>query len=344
MVTSYIGADVDCKMIDLAVEQKSEIVSRYRVPTSITAVREVLRNIHGKKVLAFEESALAHWLYRNLKNDVERIIVCDPRRNAYIAKDGDKDDCIDARKLAELLRGGYLREVYHSDDDRQVLLKRWVGLYHDRVREAVRQVNKLRGCCRFYGLRIPVRVIRDPPCRSLWQATLSDPELLDQLEVLWPGVDATIDQADKCRRKMRSLSKAYPIVGYWQELPGVGPVRAITLFAYLDDPWRFSKPSKLWKYCGVGLERTSSGKDRYGRLRVGRLQLAWQVNKRLKDATIGAAISAIRQQNNVFSRQYERLVQNGLTPANARHTVARKMLTVMWGMWKSNRPFDPRLV
>jgi hypothetical protein len=128
-------------------------------------------------------------------------------------------------------------------------------------------------------------------------------------------------------------------------LPGVGPIRAITLYAYLDTPWRFaSNPHKLWKYCGGGLEHAGSGKDRNGKMKMGTIQLAWQVNKRLKGAIMGAAISAVRQGHNLFAAQYERLVQDGLTTGNALHTVARKMLNVMWGMWKTGTRFDPKLV
>ena len=162
--------------------------------------------------------------------------------------------------------------------------------------------------------------------------------------MLWPGYDAAKDQVKICKQRLRQLSKAYPIIGEWQELPGIGPIRAVTLYAYLDTPWRFKTPEKICKYCGVGLVRSSSGKDRFGKPKVGQLKLAWQVNKRLKDAVMGGAVSAIGQGKNAFAAKYERLVRDGLTPANARHTVARKLLTVMWGMWKSNRPFNPKLV
>ena len=66
------------------------------------------------------------------------------RRNKLISSDGDHDDRIDSGKLAILLAGGYLREVYHSDDDKRVELKHWVSLYHDRIRDAVRNINKIR--------------------------------------------------------------------------------------------------------------------------------------------------------------------------------------------------------
>jgi transposase len=328
-------------MTDLAVERGGHIVGRYRVSTDISTLRHVLENIGGTRKMAIEEGPLAHWLYRNLRDHVEQFVVSDPRRNAYIAKDGDKDDPIDARKLAELLRGKFLRPVYHSDDDRQVLLKRWVGHYHDRVREAVRQWHKLRDCCWYYGVRLSIRALQDPASREAWLRGLPDPTLALQVEMLWPGLQAIRAQVKVCRRTMGRLARAYEVIGHWRALPGVGPIRATTLYAYLDTPCRFQTKQKLWKYCGVGLERTSSGKDRYGRPKVGRLQLAWQVNKRLKNAVMGAALSAIRQGNNPFARQHERMVHQGVTSTNARHTVARKLLTVMWGMWKTQQPYDP---
>ena len=89
------------------------------------------------------------------QGEVDELIVCDPRRNRLISDDGDKADAIDAGKLAELLRGRHPRAVYHSENDQQVWLKQWVSLYHDRVREEVRQINKSRARCRMHGLRPP---------------------------------------------------------------------------------------------------------------------------------------------------------------------------------------------
>jgi transposase len=297
--------------------------------------------VGGPKALAFEEGPLAHWLRRNLLAHVDRLVVCDPRRNAYIAKDGDKDDAIDAAKLAELLRGDFLREVYHSDDDASVRLKRWVQLYHDRTQAGTREINKLRACCRHQGVRPVRRVLRDPVGRQAWLATLDDADLREQLTLRWLSLDAIVEQVRHARRQVHRLSRPFEIIGLWQAVPGIGLIRAATLRAYLDTPWRFRTREKLWKYVGVGLERTSSGKDRAGRPVVGRLQLGWAVNKRLKDAVMGATLSAIRQGHNGFAAQYERKVRDGLTPAKARHTVARKLVTVLWAMWKTHQPFDP---
>ena len=343
MTTYYIGADVHSNSTELAIEKRNKIVARYSVPTTIPAISNVLDSLQGKKYLATEEGPMASWLYRNLNKKVDKFIVSDPRRNKLSCSDGDRDDKIDAARLASLLRGNYLRAVYHSDDDQRAELKHWVALYHDRIRDAVRNINKIRARCRMHGLTIPRAVVREPSYRRQWLLKINHPVLAKQLNMLWIGYDATAKQTRIAKQQLIQLSKKYHLICFWKELPGIGLIRATTLFAYLDTPWRFKQKNRLWKYCGVGLQRITSGTDKKGRPKPARLQLPWAVNRTLKKAILGAAISAINQKDNLFRAYYERMVQDGIITSNARHAVARKMLTVIWGMWKTNSRFDENL-
>jgi transposase len=340
----YIGADVHSNSTDLAIEKRNKIIARYTVPTTIPAISNVLDSLQGKKYLATEEGPMAGWLYRNLNKKVDKFIVSDPRRNKLISSDGDSDDKIDSAKLASLLRGGYLRAVYHSDDDQRAELKHWVSLYHDRIRDAVRNINKIRARCRMHGISIRRIVLRDPSRRSEWLLKIKHPALARQLNMLWIGYDATAKQVKVAKRQLSTLAKKYDIIRFWSRLPGIGLIRATTLFACLDTPWRFKQKNKLWKYCGVGLQRSASGTDKKGRPKPARLKLPWAVNRTLKNAVLGAAISAINHKSNVFKDYYERMLKDGVITSNARHSVARKMLTVMWGMWKTNSRFDEQLL
>jgi len=344
MSTYYIGADVHNNSTELAIEKRNKIIARYSVPTTIPAISNVLDSLQGKKYLAIEEGPMAGWLYRNLNKKVDKFIASDPRRNKLISSDGDSDDKIDATKLASLLRGNYLRAVYHSEDDQRSELKHWVALYHDRIRDAVRHINKIRARCRMHGVQIPRLVLRDSSRRSQWLSKIKHPALAKQLNMLWIGYDATAKQTRVAKQQLIELSKKYPIVHFWKELPGIGLIRATTLFAFMDTPWRFKQKNKLWKYCGVGLQRTTSGTDKKGRPKPARLQLPWAVNRTLKNAVLGAALSAINQKSNAFRDYYERMVKDGVITSNARHAVARKLLTVMWGMWKSSSRFDENLL
>jgi hypothetical protein len=65
--------------------------------------------------VTFKEGTCAAWLHDLLKPHVTTVQVCDPRKNALL-KAGNKNDRIDARKLADLLRAGLLSPVYHGEN------------------------------------------------------------------------------------------------------------------------------------------------------------------------------------------------------------------------------------
>ena len=343
MKTYYIGADVHNNNTELAIEHSGNIVCCRSVPTTIPAIKEVLASVGGKMHLTFEEGPMAGWLYRNLKNTVEEIVICDPRRNKLICSDGDTDDKIDAGKLAALLRGKYLRAVYHSEDEDRVRLKEWVCLYHDRVHDAIRMINKIHARCRMNGTTVPGIVIREPAERRRWLNDINNNVLAAQLRMLWISFDAVAKQVKISRQQLQTLSRPHTIVKLFSDLPGIGLIRAVTLFSFLDTPWRFANKSRLWKYCGVGLQRATSGTDKKGKPKPAKLQLAWAANKALKNVILGAALCAISSNENVFKCYYERKIYEGIIPSNARHATARKMLTVMWGMWKQNSRFNEEL-
>jgi len=195
-----------------------------------------------------------------------------------------------------------------------------------------------------YGVRIPRLALRDPAHRSEWLFKIKHPVLARQLKMLWVGYDATAMQTRIAKQQLIRLSKKHSIIRFWKELPGIGLIRATTLFAFMDTPWRFKQKNKLWKYCGVGLQRAASGTDKKGRPKPAMLRLPWAVNRTLKNAVLGAALSVITQKDNVFKDYYERMLKDGIITSNARHAVARKMLTVMWAMWKTNSSFDEKIV
>jgi transposase len=223
-----------------------------------------------------------------------------------------------------------------------VVLKQWVWLYCDRVRQAVREVNKLRARCRMWGTCPPRGALHNPKVRDPWVKTL-ETGLGGQLRVLFSSLDLLRGQVDQCRRELARQSRVYPIIARWQKVEGIGLIRAVMLLAYLDIPDRFGSQRKLWKYCGVGLQRFASGTDKWGREKPGTLRLAWAVNKRLKDAVVGATMSAIHQGDNVIARGYQQRLAGGMSEGNARHTASRKLLDRLMAMWKTGSAYQPDL-
>src|SRR5215472_10510059 len=113
--TKYIGMDVHTESISIAVRNSAgKLVMESVIETKASVILQFFNGLSGELHVTFEEGTAAAWLYDLLKPHVARLLVCNPRRNALL-KVGNKSDRIDARKLAELLRGNYLKSVYHGE-------------------------------------------------------------------------------------------------------------------------------------------------------------------------------------------------------------------------------------
>ena len=140
----FIGVDVHCQFCEVAaVDAQGRKVYRGRCATTIPALVAELDKVPRPRAVVIEEGPLADWLARNLRPQVEDMVVSEPRRNRLIARDGDKDDPLDAEKLAQLYRGGYVKAVHHGDSLKRALFKQHVGLYHDAVRQRVREALRI---------------------------------------------------------------------------------------------------------------------------------------------------------------------------------------------------------
>src|SRR3979411_643334 len=119
--TKYIGMDVHTEAISVAVRNSAgKVVMESILETKANTILEFIEGLRGNVQVTFEEGTWAAWLYDLLKPHVTTVVVCNPRKNALL-KDGNKSDRIDARKLAELLRGNQLKPVYHGETSVRML-------------------------------------------------------------------------------------------------------------------------------------------------------------------------------------------------------------------------------
>src|SRR6202008_1514410 len=103
--------DVHQATISVAVmDSAGKLILESLLETKAATILQFLGGLHGSLLVTFEEGTSAAWLYDLLKPHVTNVMVCDPRKNALL-KDGSKSDRIDARKLAELLRGNHLSDL-----------------------------------------------------------------------------------------------------------------------------------------------------------------------------------------------------------------------------------------
>ena len=121
MRTYYVAMDVHSATIVIAVlNGAGKVVMESVVETGAERVRGFLKQLRGKVYVTFEEGTQANWLHDVVRPLVTEVLVCDPRHNKLL-QSGNKSDRVDAHKLAELLRNGALKAVYHGDNGMQML-------------------------------------------------------------------------------------------------------------------------------------------------------------------------------------------------------------------------------
>lgn len=339
MAHAYIALDTHCSTTDMAtVNASGKVIKQDRCSTTIPSLLQMITSVPRPRSVTFEEGPLAGWLARHLRSAVDELVVCDPRRNALIAKDSDKDDPLDALKLAQLFRGGYLKPVHQAATEERALLKQHVALYHDRVRDRVRQGHQIIAQLRRHGVMASIEEVIEESARAAWWKNLPASKVLqDDWKLLLEMYALYCEQEVKLHKDLVRLARKEEPVRRFEEVPGFGWIRAVSFYVYLDTPQRFASKSKLWRYCGIGLEKRGSGS---GPMRT---RLSRQGNRYLKGTLIGAAQSALGG-DSPYAQHYQAWREQGLSHQTARRNLARQLATTLWVLWKEGGRYDPTRV
>ena len=170
----YIGMDVHQATISVAVtDSRGKLIMESILETKAATILEFIQGLHGSLSVTFEEGTSAAWLHDLLKPHVTHLVVCDPRKNALL-KDGSKSDRIDARKLAELLRGNQLTSVYHGEHGMRTL-KELGRSYLTITKDLTRVMSRIKALYRSWAIPCSGTSVYAPRHRAEWLGKILEP-------------------------------------------------------------------------------------------------------------------------------------------------------------------------
>jgi len=133
-----------------------------------------------------------------LKPHVHELVVCNPRRNALL-KEASKSDKVHARKLAELLRAGMVRPVYHGENGLQTL-RELVRSYQTISKDVRRVMNRLKALYRSWGIPCAGTRVYAPRDREQWLNKIAHAGVRRRAELFYQHLDGL----QVLRRQVRS--------------------------------------------------------------------------------------------------------------------------------------------
>jgi len=287
-----------------------------------------------------EAGELAPWAASIIAPLVERVVCSHPQSNAWIAKDADKCDRIDAYKLAELLRLNHFKEVHYAPDQRRRNFKQLVQHYDELTAQQARLKTKIKARLRMQGVIVSGERLFSVPGRKEVLAKVESRDLRIAITQLYAVLDQSVASQAEARLLMLRAAQAFPEIRIFRTAPGVGPIGACRFSAYIHTPSRFSTTRKLWKYCRLSVSHRSSNGKPLRRPRLDRCGCG-----RLKDVSRKAFDVAIRsRQDNGFKRAYQRALESTHNATRARLTVQRKIVSTLRAMWLTMTPYGDELM
>ena len=185
----YIGLDVHKDAIVIAVlNDAGKLVMESIIETKASTILQFIQGLRGGLYVTFEDGTWAAWLYDLLKPHATKVVVCNSRKNALL-KEVSKSDKIDARKLAELLRGGYLRPVYHGENGIRTL-KELARSYLTISKDLTRVMNRLKALYRSWAIPCAGTSVYSPRHRARWLAKIAEVGVRHRAEFCYQELDA----------------------------------------------------------------------------------------------------------------------------------------------------------
>jgi transposase len=343
--TKYIGMDVHKESISIAVRNSAgKVVMECVIETKANMILQFVDGLRGDVQVTFEEGTWAAWLYDLLRPHVARLVVCDPRRNALLQQ-GNQNDRVDARKLAELLQNNQLRSVYHGNHGLRTL-KELVRSYLTITKDLSRVMTRVKAIYRSWAIPCTGKQVYSSRHRAEWLGKIVEPGVRQRAEFYYRQLDVLRSLRQEVRRDLLAESRKHKAWKRLCQIPSMGPIRAAVLLGILQTPHRFRTKRQLWTYSGLGIEVHSSADHHVVKGQLERKKKHIEIrglnencNHDLKNLFKGAAVVASTKPG-PFEEFYAALLAKGMRPEMARLTLARKIATIVLIVWKRGVCFD----
>src|SRR5205823_5627254 len=213
------------------------------------------------------------------------------------------------------------------------------------VADATRVMNRIKAIYRGRGIKCEGHHIYQPEQRQAWLERLEEDGARFRSRLLFEQLEQLQELRRAAKQELLRQGKREPEYRILCGLPGIGPLRASVLLAFVGTPHRFRTKRQFWPYCGLAVITRSSadheivkGTLSKRRTRVQTRGLNPMHVPELKQVFKDAALTAARREP--CQSWYQARIEKGMRPEMARLSLARRLAAVTLTLWQRQEPFD----
>jgi len=327
---AYIGVDLHKNSCYITVmDKEGTIKKRTEVSTDTEKVRKFFSNYQKAQVAV--ESTM-NWIpfYENLESLGCKVKLSNPLQTKAIASARIKNDKVDSKILANLLRTNLLPTAYIQPKeirDLKELIRQRANYVEIRTRiknkihSVLFKTNTKHSFSNLYG-KAGMKFLKTVRLRKIYSEELN--RYITTLELL----DKQIEELSETIRKAAKLDYDCRLL---MTIPGISFYTALMIKAEIGNISRFPNANKLCSYAGL-IPSTYASADKVRNGRITKRGSKW-----LRKALIDAITSNARNQNKI-SVFYQKLKRNKGT-GKAKVATARKLCSIVFAILTDKQPF-----
>jgi transposase len=336
--TTTIGCDLGDKTSHVCIlDEHGDVLERGTFTTTKRGVEKFFSK-HAGALVVVEAGTHSRWVSTLVKQLGCEVLVGNPRHVRLIYGGTTKTDKFDAEALGRLgrLDPRLLHPVEHRSADAQADLS-VIRSRDALVKTRTMLVNHVRSLVKTMGERLA-------SCDAESFAKKVREHIPAELA---PALTPVLDVLDAANQQIRSVDKlveqmcqaSYPETQRLLQVPGVGPVTALTFVLTIEDPKRFADARKIGSYLGmVPRKDQSGGKDPH-------LRITKAGNGYLRRVLVNCAhyITGQFGPDSDLRRFGQRLAPPGSTTRKKRAVVAvaRKLAVLLLRLWTTGEDYVP---
>lgn len=335
-IQHYIGFDVHKHSISYCVKTgDGKIVEESKLRATRTALVDWARARRQPWHGAMEATLFSGWIYDTLLPHAAELQMGHPSMMKAIGASKKKNDQLDARKIADLVRCNLLPACYVMPPELREL-RRLLRYRNLVVEQAIRMKTKISGLLmevgaeydkgRLHGRKYFSELVDglEGTPESVKDLLRSSRGALEMFEAMQQQLLHRLQQHPRLSERVKLL----------ETIPAVGRVTALTWALEIGEVKRFSSIDDAASYCGLTVALVSSaGKEQRG-------PISKQRNPHLQTTLIEAAKLAPRwspQLKAVYDQELEYGDRNRATLA-----VARKLVAYLMAVDRAGKAFQVR--
>jgi transposase len=323
-----------------AINSKKKVVFSKEIKPTRTGLRQMIKNLGRQtKLVVFEAGNQLKWVALELQGiKGVHLHVVHPNEIKWINQSSAKTDKIDARKLAQLARGDMLPRKVHIVQGEIRQLRELISARHTLQSKRVALINSIRGVLKQEGYRLPEKFFQ----RTNWRGHLERMRLADTQKIILSSYMTSIESLIKAEFELtrQIVGIENEDIKRLQSIPSIGELSSRVIISAVDDVNRFDSKKGIAKYGALTPRIYQSG----GVTHLGRINRDGRHEVRRVLLQCAHTVARMKSYEARPLREFFERVKQRRGKKVAIVALARKLLTIAYGVLRTQTMYDPKIL